>query len=233
MKPRISLAAAAALCIYLAPAVTSGKGGGMHPKDFEHISEVKPGSPLCKGELAVRWFGTAAYRLEYNGKVLWIDPWFSRQGLISLRFKECEPIESEIDKYMDKADYIIIGHSHYDHAADLPYIVPKTGAVVYGSESTANILRGYNTGENHISVVTGGDTVEAGPFKISFVRSRHGSFLGKVPADFDIGPDFKPPVKAFDYGRGEVFGLLVEVDRSEEHTSESSHIPLSRMPSSA
>jgi L-ascorbate metabolism protein UlaG (beta-lactamase superfamily) len=189
-----------------------GEGGLMHPRDFEARTDFAPGSPVGAGELSIRWFGTAAYRLEYAGKVLWIDPWFSRQGLLTLRRGVIEPVTEEIDKYMDRADAIVIGHSHYDHAADLPYIAPKTGAVVHGSESTANLLRAHAIDESQISVVAGGGSVEEGPFKIAFVPSAHGSIMGKVPGDFDIGPDIKPPLKAGEYGHGGVFGLLVDVD---------------------
>jgi L-ascorbate metabolism protein UlaG (beta-lactamase superfamily) len=184
----------------------------MHPRDYEARPDFVAGSPIGAGELSIRWFGTAAYRLEYGGKVLWIDPWFSRQGLLALFIGAIEPKRGEIDKYLDRADTIAIGHSHYDHAADLPYIAPKTGAVVYGSDSTANILLAHGTDERQIRVVTGGDTVEEGPFKITFVSSVHGSFRGRIPSDFDIGPDIEPPLKAKEYGRGEVFGLLVEVE---------------------
>jgi L-ascorbate metabolism protein UlaG (beta-lactamase superfamily) len=184
----------------------------MHPRDFEARPDFVAGSPIGAGELSIRWFGTAAYRLEYEGKVLWIDPWFSRQGLLALFIGVIEPNRGEIDKYLDRADTIAIGHSHYDHAADLPYIAPKTGAVVYGSDSTANILRAHGTDESQIRVVTGGDTVEEGPFKITFVSSVHGSLMGRIPSDFDIGPEIEPPLRAREYGRGPVFGLLVEVE---------------------
>jgi L-ascorbate metabolism protein UlaG (beta-lactamase superfamily) len=184
----------------------------MHPRDFEARPDFVAGSPIGPGELSIRWFGTAAYRLEYSGKVLWIDPWFSRQGLLALFTGVIEPVPEEIDKYLDRADAIAIGHSHYDHAADLPYIAPRTGAVVYGSDSTANLLRACGTDESQIRIVTGGDTVHEGPFKITFVPSVHGSLMGRIPGDFDIGPDIQLPLKAAEYGRGEVFGLLVEVE---------------------
>jgi L-ascorbate metabolism protein UlaG (beta-lactamase superfamily) len=183
----------------------------MHPRDFEARPDFVAGSPIDAGELSIRWFGTAAYRLEYAGKVLWIDPWFSRQGLLALLVGVIEPVSEEIDKYLDRADSIAVGHSHYDHAADLPYIAPKTGAVVYASDSTANVLRACATNEGQTRVVTGGDSVDEGPFKITFVSSAHGSFMGRIPSDFDIGPDIQFPRKAMEYGHGEVFGLLVEV----------------------
>jgi len=183
----------------------------MHPRDFEARPEFAAGSPIAEGELSIRWFGTAAYRLEHSGVVLWLDPWFSRHGFLAMLTGPIEPVREEIDAYLDRADAIAIGHSHYDHAADLPYIAPKTGAVVYGSDSTANILRACGAEESQIRKVTGGDTVEAGPFRITFVPSAHGSFMGRIPSDFDIGPEIRLPLRAKEYGRGPVFGLLVEV----------------------
>jgi len=183
----------------------------MHPKDFFEKGAVAPGSPVGEGEIAVRWFGTAAFRLEYKNTVLWIDPFFSRQGLLSLPISRLEPRTAEIDRYMDRADYIVIGHSHYDHAADLSYIAPKTRATVVGSVSTANLLRAYKIPDSQIKIVKGGDSVELGPYKVSFINSVHGKIFGKIPSNFDIPADAKPSLKAGQYGCGEVFGLLIEV----------------------
>jgi L-ascorbate metabolism protein UlaG (beta-lactamase superfamily) len=90
----------------------------MHPTDFEARPDFAAGSPLGEGELSIRWFGTAAYRLEHSGVVLWLDPWLSRQGFLALFTRPIEPVRREIDEYPDRADAIAIGHSHYDHAAD-------------------------------------------------------------------------------------------------------------------
>ena len=46
----------------------------MHPRDFEARADFAASSPVGEGESSIRWFGTAAYRLEYSGKVLWIGP---------------------------------------------------------------------------------------------------------------------------------------------------------------
>ena len=183
----------------------------MHPNDLLHKSEVEPGRPVGEGEIAVRWFGTAAFRIEYQDKVLWIDPYFSRNSLPAfVANRKIEPKQKYIDLYMDRADYIIIGHSHFDHAADLPYIVPKTGARVAGSISTANLLRAYKIPDSRVQAVKGGDSVQLGPFKVSFVHSVHGKIFGKIPSNFDISADAEPPLKISQYGCGEVFGLLVE-----------------------
>jgi L-ascorbate metabolism protein UlaG (beta-lactamase superfamily) len=77
----------------------------MHPRDFEARPDFAAGSPVGAGELSIRWFGTAAYRFEYLGNVLWIDPWFSRQGLLALLTGVIEPVREEIDRYMDRPSY--------------------------------------------------------------------------------------------------------------------------------
>ncbi len=64
------------------------------------------GSRVGRGELSIRWLGTAAYRLEYEGKVLRIDPWFSRQRLLHLFIGVIEPAAAEIDKYPGRANAI-------------------------------------------------------------------------------------------------------------------------------
>lgn len=183
----------------------------MHPDNFLHKSDAQPGSPAAEGEMVIRWFGTACYRIEYKNVVLWIDPWFSRNGLGTLAAnKRLIPKKERIDPYMDRADYIVIGHSHYDHAADLSYIVPKTGAKVVGSKSTGNLLRAYKIPDSQIQEVTGGDSVELGPYKVSFVRSVHGKIFGKIPSNFDIPAGVETPLRVRDYGCGEVFGIIIE-----------------------
>jgi L-ascorbate metabolism protein UlaG (beta-lactamase superfamily) len=143
--------------------------------------------------------------------VLWVDPFFSRQSLPTLFTRGLKPRVKEIDRYMDRADWIVIGHSHFDHASDLPYIVPKTGATVIGNKSVGVLFDIYGLPKDKYRQVTGGDTVEAGPFKLTFIKSLHGKFLGYTPFNYEISPDKKAPLNAAGYGSGEVFAILIEV----------------------
>lgn len=207
MKPLLSIL----LCMAVSLSSQTKKGDKMKPKDFLYKPDFKEGSQPKENEISIKWFGTAAFRIEFNGKVLWIDPWFSRQSLTTIATRKLNPIPERIVPYMDRADYIVIGHSHYDHAADLPYIVPKTGAKVVGSVSTANLLRAYNIPNSQIIIVQGGDFVELPPFKVNFIHSVHGKIFGRIPSNFDIHENVKPPLKASQYGCGEVFGILLEI----------------------
>lgn len=46
-----------------------------------------------------------------------------------------------VDRYVSRADFVLLSHSHFNHAMDMPHIARKTGATVIGTESTANIAR--------------------------------------------------------------------------------------------
>lgn len=184
---------------------------GQNPKVYNYSPDFAPGTALNENEISIRWFGAAAYRFEYQGCVFWIDPYFSRHNIELLTGRGARPKVDQINRYMDRADYIAIGHSHYDHAADLPYIVPKTGATVIGSKSVGALFNVYGLPKEKFRLVTGGDTVEAGPFKVSFITSVHGKLLGSIPSNFDISPDENAPLPLKKYGCGEVFAILIEV----------------------
>jgi L-ascorbate metabolism protein UlaG (beta-lactamase superfamily) len=47
-------------------------------------------------------------------------------------------------------------HTHFDHALDAAVVADRTGAVLVGGESTANIGRGHGLAEDRIRVVTPG-----------------------------------------------------------------------------
>jgi mRNA degradation ribonuclease J1/J2 len=55
-----------------------------------------------------------------------------------------------IDQHVKKADQVLIGHGHWDHLADIPYIAKKTGAQVIGSETHANLMRAFGVVEGKI-----------------------------------------------------------------------------------
>ena len=43
-------------------------------------------------------------------------------------------------------------HAHYDHAMDAPEVARRTGALLLGSESSANVARGWGLPERQIQV---------------------------------------------------------------------------------
>ena len=93
--------------------------------------------PLPSG-LELTWLGTAGFRLAYQGTVIWIDPYVTRLSLPELlRRKVVPPSREAVARWIDRADAVLVGHTHFDHALDVPAIAKQTGCAVYGSTTTA------------------------------------------------------------------------------------------------
>ncbi|MBZ0252870.1 MAG: MBL fold metallo-hydrolase, partial [Candidatus Methylomirabilis sp.] len=91
-------------------------------------------APLGDGELSLRWLGTAGYELRTARTTLLIDPYLTRASLSRTLFTPLEPGSAAIDAVIGGADYVLAGHSHFDHLMDVPYIARRTRATVVGSD---------------------------------------------------------------------------------------------------
>ena len=114
-------------------------------------------SNLINGQnnpLELKYLGTAGWEIEDGNITVLIDPYISRVKLgtgpsISPLDKRETVLRTDyyvsdtklIDSLIDKVDFILVHHSHFDHLADVPYIAKKTGAKVIGTETTINILK--------------------------------------------------------------------------------------------
>jgi len=103
------------------------------------------GGPGAAG-VNFKWFGTNGWEITFGNKTILIDPWFNRfeSGFLQNKLKMDATLPTDtalIDQHVKTADQILIGHGHWDHMADVPSIAKKTGAMVIGSESHANLMR--------------------------------------------------------------------------------------------
>ncbi|HTM19152.1 MAG TPA: MBL fold metallo-hydrolase [Kofleriaceae bacterium] len=179
---------------------------------------------LRKGEAAgsasavtVRWLGTAGFAIEHDGHTLLIDPYVTRASLGRCAVAALRPDLDAIARYVPRADAIIVGHSHFDHALDVPDIARATGARVFGSQSAVALCRISGLPESQVDLVerpAGSAPVEreVGPFHLRFVPSAHSRFLaGRVPFPGDIADCDDVPLRTERYRCGAVFGIDIEV----------------------
>jgi L-ascorbate metabolism protein UlaG (beta-lactamase superfamily) len=136
------------------------------------------GGPGSAG-VNLRSFGTNAWEITSGNKTLWIDPWLTRYdtGAFSGHFDGSTPITvdtSALDKYITNVDMILLGHGHFDHIADVPYLAKKTGAMVIGSETHNNMLRAFGVPHKQLVQVSGGENMQFDGFSIEVFRSLHG-----------------------------------------------------------
>lgn len=183
----------------------------MHPRDVEHPEPIY----TADNGLRIRWLGTAGFELSSpEGPVLLIDPYVTRVGLWTYLTRRIVPNERLIAEAITSADGVLVGHSHFDHVMDVPIIASRTGAHVYGSRSTANLMQASGLPESQWTALSKDErtTFEVGPFRVTAVPSRHSRFAfgKKVPYPGDIPCSCEIHLKGSGYRCGDVFSFLID-----------------------
>ncbi len=163
--------------------------------------------------LEVSWLGTAGFRFAYQGVVVWIDPYVTRLKLGDLvRRKVVAPSQDAIATWIDRADAILVGHTHFDHAMDVPAIAQRTGCRVYGSSSLEHLM-GLHGLADQATVVIPFHDYEVGPFKFHFVPSVHSKLqLGlRVNYGGELTCEHLDDMIPQRYRCGQVWGIAIEV----------------------
>lgn len=163
--------------------------------------------------LELTWFGTAGFRLAYQGTVIWIDPYLTRMPLAAVALRKVIPSSPEaIAKYVDRADAILVGHTHFDHALDTPAIARAHGCKCYGSTSLQALMALHGLADQAV-VVDAKRDYEVGPFKFHFVPSVHSKLqlgLG-IPYSGELTCEHVEGLTAQAYCCGQVWGVAIEV----------------------
>ncbi len=147
------------------------------------------------------------------------DGWFTRPGPLRLLLGKISPDLQAIEQglaanHVGKLAAVLPLHSHYDHAMDAPEVARRTGALLLGSESTANIGRGWGLPESQIQVLADRQPVQLGKFVITPIESRHFEFPDPAIRQRALGEPLisaplVPPVRVFDYRVGTAYVLHV------------------------
>lgn len=182
-----------------------------------HDSHRIPAPPSTQsGALTASWLGVTALLLRDDRHAILIDPFFSRPpGLLNMALnREIAPDEAAIRGWLqrlqiDRLDAVLVSHSHFDHSMDAGVVAKLTGAVLVGSESTANIGRGAEVPESALRVVHDQDGLEFGSFRVRFIASRHAGATGGRPTG-DITAPLRPPARYLDYRLGGTWSILIE-----------------------
>jgi L-ascorbate metabolism protein UlaG (beta-lactamase superfamily) len=161
--------------------------------------------------LAVTFLGVTSLLLDDGRSRVLTDGFFSRPSLLTVGLRRLAPDRSRIGAALDRVgveqlDAVVPLHTHYDHAMDSAAVAARTGAVLAGGGSAAELARGHGLGEDRIRVVAPGDTVTFGSFRLTWVLSDH------CPPDRYPGPITEPvvpPARVREYRCGEAWSLLV------------------------
>ena len=97
------------------------------------------------------WLGCATFRLTIGKLVIFLDAYMDRVA-------SAPPLGIGSDD-IDQADFILVGHSHFDHVYGAERIARRTGATIIGSYETVRIMHAQGIPEEQLIAVQGGEKV--------------------------------------------------------------------------
>ena len=97
------------------------------------------------------WYGCATFRLTVGELVVFLDAYIDRVPHA--------PGTGLTADDVDRADWILVGHSHFDHLWGAERIARNTGATVVGSFETIRVLEQQGVPMSQLMPVAGGERV--------------------------------------------------------------------------
>ena len=163
------------------------------------------------GPLWATWMGVATLLVDDGSSALMTDGYFSRPGLVRVAAGKVSSTAALIDGCLARAEVsrleaVVPVHTHFDHVLDSALVADRTGALLVGGESAANVGRGYGLPENRLVVAVSGEPIRLGSYDVTLVESHHcppDRFPGVIDAPLTT------PVKASAYRCGESWSALV------------------------
>jgi len=106
-----------------------------------------PAPGTDRGQVRIQYLGVGGYLVQRGDDVVLFGPVYSNPSLLeAMGDHQIRTNRALVDRLLPreaaKASAIVIGHSHYDHLMDTPYIANTyaTAAKVYGSRTTASLI---------------------------------------------------------------------------------------------
>ena len=100
------------------------------------------------------WLGTATFRLTVGDTVILLDSYIER-------VPSAPPVGLGLDD-IERCDYVLVGHSHFDHLWGADRIATQTGATVVGSYESVRMLVDAGVPNEKVVAVAGGEPLQLG-----------------------------------------------------------------------
>ena len=117
------------------------------------------------------WFGCATFGLQTAGLHIMLDAYIDRAA------NAAGPAPARSAADIDQCDYLIIGHSHFDHLFGAEQIMANTEATLIGSYETVRVMEDLGVALERMLPVAGGETIElegaSGRATVSVYPSQH------------------------------------------------------------
>ncbi len=148
---RLARLGAAALLSLLLGVLAGCSGSSAGLPVYKDGAEMLPGDPAYATTVQVRYLGAGGVVIKRGDDVVLTAPFFSNPSIPRVAFGEIRSLHEQVDRfvkpgddYLAAAQAILVGHSHYDHLMDVPYIKTKymPAARIYGNTTMTYILAG-------------------------------------------------------------------------------------------
>ena len=158
--------------------------------------------------MKITWFGHSAFRLDFDGHAVLIDPFFTGNPAFT----------GDIEAACKGVSHILLTHGHSDHVGDTLAIAQKTGAKVVANFEICMWLAGQ--GVQNIDPMNLGGTTQQGGFTVSLVRADHSSSDQNIPLGNPGGVIVKAPGQPTVYHMGDTdifsdMALIHEIHRPD------------------
>ncbi|GGR72670.1 hypothetical protein GCM10010169_15800 [Micromonospora fulviviridis] len=170
------------------------------------------------GAVSFRWWGTSGWRIDIGNRTVLVDPYLSRYdtGLFKGAFNENTPLTVDttvVDPLVDRAENILVTHTHWDHFNDVPHIAERTGGRVFGTLTAYHLGLAYGLPSGQLAPVKGGEVLDFGAYTVEVVSSRH-SRNGAWSMAFPGVRVSRPPrpEKISDLPEGDTLAYQIRVD---------------------
>ncbi|MGH9115176.1 MAG: MBL fold metallo-hydrolase [Acidimicrobiales bacterium] len=100
------------------------------------------------------WYGCATFRLRTGGLTIFLDGYIDRAPNAAGAGRSASDI--------DDCDWIVIGHSHFDHLSGAETIMANTPATLIGSYETVRLMEAAGVPADRMLCVAGGEAVDLG-----------------------------------------------------------------------
>jgi L-ascorbate metabolism protein UlaG (beta-lactamase superfamily) len=124
------------------------------------------------------WYGCATFRLTVGDTVVFLDAYIDRAP--------GAPGTGLTADDVDRADWVLVGHSHFDHLWGAERIAHNTGATVVGSYESIRLMAEQGVPEEQLLPVAGGEPVRLSDDLIAHVYpSQHSCIWTKSGGMFE------------------------------------------------
>lgn len=166
----------------------------------------------------ITWYGHSAFRIEYAGAVVLIDPFLSYNP----------SFKGSVEEVGKGVTHIVLTHGHGDHTGDTIQIAKATGAKVVANADITDWLS--SQGVEKVDPMNTGGTTDQGGFTVTLVNALHSSSTLKDGISHALGNANGVILKAsgekvlYHMGDTDIFGDMALID--EIHSPQVGLVPI-------